>query len=82
MFGQESGPPGGGVDIVKASFDIEKKTGDPESWALECPDLVCQGEAGIRGTKPWEYTTLVRVEHGSALGDGGKPHRLDPFEDF
>ena len=54
MFGQERGPEGGGVAIVEASFDVEKKSGDPESGSLEGPDLVYQEEAGIRGAEAWE----------------------------
>jgi len=53
-FGQESSPEGGGVDIVEASFDVEKRSGDPESGCLGGPDFVCQREAGIRGAKAWE----------------------------
>ena len=43
---------------------------------------MCQGEAGIRGTKARESPALVGVEHVSGVGDGGKPHCNDPFEAF
>jgi len=82
MFGQKSGSKGGGVDIVEASFPVEKKIRNPKSGSLEGPDLVCQREAGIRGAKPWERAALVGVERVSGVGDGGKPHRHDPFEDL
>ena len=70
VFGQEGSAEGGGVDVVAASLDVEEEGGDPESGSLKGPDLVCQGEAGVRGTKHGEGAALSGVEHVLGAGDG------------
>ena len=40
IFAEEGRPEFGGIDVVKASFDIEEKGGDSAARALEGADLV------------------------------------------
>ena len=40
--------------------------------------LIHEGEAGVRGTEPWQGAALVGVEEVS----GGQSDRHYPFEDF
>ena len=47
----ECGPECGGVDLIKASFDIKEEGGDLEPGSLEGSCFVCEGEAGVRGAQ-------------------------------
>ena len=49
--GQESSPEGGGVDIVEASFDVQKEGGDLQSRAVEGFYFMCESETGVGGAE-------------------------------
>jgi len=52
MGTEESGPEGGGVDVVEASFDVQEEGGDLQLRALESPYIVHEGEASVGGAEP------------------------------
>ena len=73
---------GGGVNIVKASFDVEEKSGEPGSGPLQGSEFVCQDEPGVQGAKAWEGAALVGVEHASEAGNSGEPNGHDLRQDL
>ena len=56
MFGQKRGPEGGGIDVVKACFDVEEESGDPDLglWRVltSCASERQASEALRRGREP------------------------------
>jgi len=82
MGGQESGSEGGGVDIVKAGFDVHKKGIDFEPGAVEGSYLVHEREAGVGGAESWQGAGLVWREKALGPGEGGQPDPHYPLKDF
>jgi len=60
--GQQSSCEDGGIDVVKASFNVHEEGGDLPSRSLEGFYLLCEGEAGVGGAESWQGATLVRVD--------------------
>ena len=81
-FGPKRSSKLGGVDVVEAAFDIEKKGGDLEVKALEKADLVGEGRSGVERGEAGEGAGLVGVEEAAGPGDEGEAGGGYSFHNF
>ena len=82
MGGEESGSEGGGVDIVEAGFDVEKRGRDFEPGPLAGSYLVHEREAGVGGAESQRGAALAWMEEALGPGEGTQPDCHYPLKDF
>ena len=70
------------VDVVKTSFDVQKKGGHLQTRPLQGLHVIYEAEAGIIRAQPGEAATLVRVNQAFRMGCKEEACCNYPFQDF